>query len=74
MLLVLAFQTKSFTSPSFIGELSNVSSRGFGLLSSVKSSIVVSVSRSEYFLCRFTSKVFFGTLRTSFFPPQKTFW
>ena len=50
VLLALAFRTKSFTSPSFIGELSNVSSGGCSLLSSLKSLIEVSASGSEHFL------------------------
>ena len=48
VLLALAFRTKSFTSPSFIGELSNVSSGGYGLLSSPKYLIGVSANGYIY--------------------------
>ena len=74
VLLALTFRSKSFTSPGFIGELSNVSSGDCSLLSSPKSRIGVSANRSEYFLCRCASKVSFCTLRTLFFPPQTIFW
>ena len=47
VLLALAFRMKSFTSPCFTGELSNVSSGGCGLLSSPKSPIGVSASGSK---------------------------
>ena len=73
MRLTLAFRTKSLTLSIFLGELSNVSSGGCGLLSSPKSPIGVSACGSEYFPCRCASKVSSGTLRTPFFPPQTIF-
>ena len=65
--LSFSLRTKSFTSPSFSGELSNVFSGGCGLLNSPNSPPGLSVSGSEYFLCKCASKVSFGTLRTPFF-------